>query len=185
MARGILIVDPQCDFINGALPVPGAPAAMDALAKHIEANNGKWAVKIVTNDYHPWEHCSFVDNGGKWPRHCVQHSGGAAIWPPLLPALYETAGSVHILLKGRLKGRDEFSPFYSCADEFAAICAAHAIDALDVCGLAGDVCVLQTLKDGVARHGAGMFNLLAEFAPSLDGGKALAEYSARTWPCDR
>ena len=49
------------------------------------------------------------------------------------------------------------------------------IERIDLCGLAGDVCVLNTLKDGVNLYGASMFHVLEVYAPSLDGGTALKE----------
>lgn len=64
MNRLLLIVDPQIDFINGSLPVPGAEAAMDALAAYVAAQDGQYAAKVVTCDFHPHDHCSFTANGG-------------------------------------------------------------------------------------------------------------------------
>ena len=49
------------------------------------------------------------------------------------------------------------------------------IKQIDICGIAGDVCVLNTLKDGIVLYGKEMFNVLEEFSPSLDGGKALKQ----------
>ena len=50
------------------------------------------------------------------------------------------------------------------------------MDQVDVCGIAGDICVLNTLKDGIALYGKEKFNVLTDFCPSLDGGKALSDY---------
>ena len=47
------------------------------------------------------------------------------------------------------------------------------INQIDICGLAGDVCVLNTLCDGIDLFGRDMFNVLLRFSPSLDGGTAL------------
>ena len=48
---------------------------------------------------------------------------------------------------------------------------------VDVCGIAGDVCVLNTLKDGIAIYGRSpQFNVLEEYCPSIDGGTALREF---------
>ena len=86
MERMILIVDPQVDFINGALPVPGSLPAMDRLADYILLSDERYAVKIITADRHPYNHCSFKDYGGEWPRHCVHDTVGAAIWPSVFEA---------------------------------------------------------------------------------------------------
>jgi len=50
---------------------------------------------------------------------------------------------------------------------------------VDVCGIAGDVCVLDTLKDLVAAGYEEKLNVLMPFCPSLDGGKALSAYVKR------
>ena len=100
MKKLLLIVDPQIDFITGTLPVSGAAKAMDALATYVKEQGNEYTVKIVTADWHPYHHSSFADEGGVWPRHCVQHSVGAAIWESLLVALNESKGGFTLLYKG-------------------------------------------------------------------------------------
>lgn len=180
MQRLLLVVDPQLDFITGSLPVPGAQKGMDALAGALRAADGAYAAKIVTADRHPYDHCSFREAGGQWPRHCVADTAGAALWPALVPALYETAGECLVLHKGQERGREEYSIFQN-ADARERILAAVerlGVARVDICGLAGDICVLSTLRDGVDLLGAGRFAVLGAFSPSLDGGTALADYAA-------
>lgn len=173
-----MIVDPQVDFINGSLPVPGAAEAMDKLAKYISGHNGDYLCKVVTTDWHPYFHCSFDVNGGQWPVHCVQNSVGAAIWPSLIAPLNITSGSFEVLRKGTDKDTEEYSVFkndISCA-RLKEIIETYGIEKIDICGIAGDICVLNTLKDGTEIYGAGMFDVLEELSPSLDGGNALNEF---------
>ena len=80
MNKLLLIVDPQIDFITGTLPVENAAEAMNALATYVKTNSDTYSLKVVTLDWHPFHHSSFADEGGLWPRHCVQHSTGAAYW---------------------------------------------------------------------------------------------------------
>ena len=47
---------------------------------------------------------------------------------------------------------------------------------VDVCGLAGDVCVRATLSDGIAAFPEMKFRVLTRFSPSIDGGKALEKF---------
>jgi len=96
MKKMLLVVDPQIDFINGSLPVAGAAEAMDALAEYVKTSGDEYVVRIVTSDWHPYHHNSFADEGGQWPRHCVQHSAGAALWESLLVALNESSDSFQI-----------------------------------------------------------------------------------------
>lgn len=185
MARCLLLVDPQCDFIDGALPVPGAKSAMHGLATTLRAGGPKYALKIVTCDFHPWNHCSFQENGGTWPRHCVAYSQGAAIWPELLAPLHNCQGNALVLPKGTASGQEEYSIFQNPASKTLLLKAIETagIDSIDICGLAGDVCVLHTLKGGI-QHGDNIdFTVLEAFTPSLDGGTALADFCAQEGIC--
>ena len=162
----LLIVDPQVDFITGTLPVPGAEQAMNDLARYIIDHDGDYHAKVVTGDWHPLDHCSFQPNGGQWPVHCVQHSPGAATWWPLLEALYNTRGATEFL-KPVLAGQDYY-PLLAGKSKYTQV---------HVCGLAGDVCVLNTLRDLMPLCGS-RIKVLEQYAPSLDGGKALSSFLA-------
>ena len=175
MKRLLLIIDPQIDFINGTLPVPEAIPKMERLAAYIKRTDGEYAAKAITLDWHPYNHCSFRENGGEWPMHCVQNTTGAAICPALVEPLYTTHGEVTVLRKGVRQDSEEYSIFRNEASSVHLdnlINGLH-IDRIDLCGIAGDVCVLDTLKDGIKRYGTSMFHVLQELCPSLDGGKAL------------
>lgn len=181
MARALMVIDPQCDFINGTLPVPGAEKAMNSLADFIRNNKDRWQLKLVTCDSHPWDHCSFKACGGQWPRHCVEWSQGAAIWPALVAPLFEASGQTAILPKGCSREREEYSIFQNEQGKSAImdLFSRHKIDSVDICGLAGDICVLSTLQDAVKLYDKSMFAILQEFSPSLDGGEKLANFSIR------
>lgn len=178
MNKLLLVVDPQIDFINGSLPVPDAESAMNNLAEFISSNNGNYCYKIATVDWHPHNHCSFATNDGQWPDHCVQHSEGAAIWPSVLKALHTTKGDTIILSKGLNSATEEYSIFKNVESTalIDEIIKKYRIDKIDICGIAGDICVLDTLKDGIAIYGPQMFNILSEFSPSLDKGAILNEF---------
>lgn len=177
MKRILMIIDPQVDFIAGSLPVPGAEQPMNALAEYVRAEAGRYDLIIVTADRHPADHCSFAENGGPWPRHCVEGSGGATVWPPLNDALTALGDKVLYLYKGIDPGHEEYSIFknHNSAAEIDRIIKDGEVTGVDVCGLAGDVCVAGTLRDGVGLYGRGLFHVLPEFTPSLDGGKTLKE----------
>lgn len=187
MKKMLMLVDPQCDFINGALPVPGAEQAMNDLARFLLERPDSYAAKIVTYDAHPHDHCSFRSQGGQWPKHCVRRSVGGAIWPALMDALYETKGEVIFLPKGQERDREEYSIFSnaSAAEVIRNTIERLGIEQMDICGLAGDICVLATLQSGGALLGAEKFNVLEEFSPSIDGGRALAQYLEAGSKCDR
>ena len=71
MDKILLIVDPQVDFISGSLAVEGAKEKMDALASALQNGEIDCDYVMVTKDFHPSNHCSFKENGGQWPPHCV------------------------------------------------------------------------------------------------------------------
>ena len=181
----LIVVDPQIDFISGSLPVPGAAEAMNQLADYVKANGDDYALMVVTNDWHPYDHCSFAPNGGPWPVHCVQNSEGAATYWPLLEALYQSETETLFLQKGDWRHREEYSIvqntgarefFENTLDNSLLADADCQYQHVDVCGIAGDVCVLNTLRDLLPIVGTDRLRVLTRFAPSLDGGKALQAF---------
>lgn len=173
--RLLLIVDPQIDFITGSLSVPGAEQAMDALAGYIQEHGSEYAVCIITADWHPATHMSFNENGGIWPKHCVRFSQGAAIWPKVYDAALNNIAPTDVLVKGNDEATEEYSIFCNPKNThiISDIIVSNGIKAIDVCGIAGDVCVSNTLEDGIREFGADMFRVLTPFCPSLDGGTHL------------
>ncbi|MBM6991905.1 MAG: isochorismatase family protein [Prevotella sp.] len=176
--RLLLIVDPQIDFISGSLPVPGAADAMDRLAHYIDHHGSDYAVKLVTSDWHPFNHCSFSHRGGEWPTHCVQHSAGAAVWQRLLDSLNRSRGGFTMLYKGDQINKDEYSIMEnaSSASVIVRLIAALKIDRIDICGLAGNICVLNTARDLLSLCGPDMICVLTDYAPSLDDGSELQRF---------
>ena len=191
-SRMLLIVDPQIDFINGTLPVPGAEKAMDDLAKYLEEHGKVYQHIFVTCDRHPIDHISFKRFGGPWPPHCVTASVGGAIWPPLMDYFLEHVPQIIILFKGENSDEDEYSIFASesgrndIAEYFLEVGSAIEID---VCGLAGDVCVATTLEDALRLFPDHIYKVLLEYTASLDGGEKIRKLAedmerrnARLWP---
>lgn len=167
--KALLIVDPQNDFISGSLPVPGAATAMDALADYVRCHGEEYACIITTADRHPATHCSFIPNGGKWPVHCVADSEGAAIWPALTQAIADSGVQVLAVTKGTDAVTEEYSIFANSqsAEKIRELLELLGIDEIDVCGLAGDVCVAATLRDAVRLFPHINFHLLPQFSPVI------------------
>lgn len=170
-----MIIDPQIDFISGSLPVPGAMQAMNDLSEYIQTSGQCYKYIIVTADRHPISHCSFKRNGGKWNVHCVADSVGAAIWQPLMDSFLDFPSRIEVFHKGEIQQKEEYSIFNNneATEKILEVVKAEDISQIDICGLAGDICVAETLKDGISILKDVRFRVLTDFSPSLDGGAVL------------
>ncbi len=165
----LLIIDCQYDFINGSLSVNGAEETMDKLAVYIRENAQNYNSIILTADWHPHTHCSFKENGGMWPLHCVQHTKGASIYQPIFDALNVSKMDYSIVTKGLDEDHEEYSIFKntdSCA-EVVGTCAAHNITEITVVGIAYDYCVADSVKDGLRALPEMSFKVLKGFCPLI------------------
>ena len=178
----LIVVDAQYDFINGNLPVPGANEAMTNLAEWLKEHANEYSFIFLTADWHPLTHCSFNKNGGQWPVHCVQHTHGAAIYQPIIDSLDDAKVDYEVLVKGDDEAHEEYSIFNNViSGSFLQNIGKDVnISQVDICGLAGNICVLNTLRDALRNFPNSNFVVLNEFSPSLDGGKALKEFVETT-----
>jgi len=180
MKNVLLIVDPQNDFITGSLAVEGAKEKMMKLAEYINGDHPSYDYVCVTMDTHPLYHSSFKENGGIWPKHCVAGTNGWCI-PEYLSNAFKDANSVSYYHKGTESDQEEYSIFDNGVDgHFLAeqIIELFKQDNLyiDVCGIAGDYCVLETLK-GLRRIVGDMcIQVLTDYTASIDGGEKLMNY---------
>jgi nicotinamidase/pyrazinamidase len=140
----LLIVDVQNDFCpGGALAVPDGDRVIPVLNDWISAAGNAHIPILASRDWHPVEHCSFSEQGGPWPVHCVQDSPGAQYHSDLtLP------DEAIRFSKGVAFDRDANSAFEGTGLE--TFLRRHAISRLWIGGLAEDVCVLRTVLDARA-----------------------------------
>lgn len=170
MNKILLVVDPQYDFLEGGtLPVNGAEDAMNKLANYIVEHGKEYAKIILTADWHPQTHCSFKDNGGMWPMHCVQHSHGAAIFQPILNALNEIKADYKVFTKGVDEDHEEYSVFKneeSC-NHILNLCEFLKAEEIDVAGIAYDYCLASSVKDGLKVLPNANFKVMKDFSPAI------------------
>ena len=78
LGDALLIVDVQNDFLpGGSLAVARAEEVIAPLNGYL-ALFARLALPVfATRDWHPVRHCSFREQGGPWPQHCVAGSPGA------------------------------------------------------------------------------------------------------------
>ena len=166
----LLIVDPQVDFLpGGSLGVPQGDAVLAPINRLIDLYRTHALPVYVSRDWHPAVHCSFADQGGPWPVHCVAGSDGARFADAL------QLDDAVVVSKATTVEVDAYSAFNGTA--LANTLRERGIRRLVVCGLATDYCVLNTVVDGLA---AGFEVLLATEAMRAvnvntgDGERALA-----------
>ena len=172
--RMLIIVDPQIDFTTGSLKTAKGPEAMDRLAQAID--NGvldKYTWVIVTQDAHPANHCSFVENGGVFPPHCVQETEGMNVYPALEKALEDSHfGNYHYMTKGDLADKEEFSIFQNAksGDKLTKIIKKEEVpfEGIDICGIATDYCVYETTKDLMDIYPANQIRIVTNCIAAVD-----------------
>jgi len=140
----LIIVDVQRDFLpGGSLAVPHGDVVVPPINRCIDALARRGLPIFATRDWHPPAHCSFREQGGPWPPHCVAGSPGAAFADGL--HLNEDVG---IVSKATSPERDAYSAFAG-TDLSQRLTAVGALR-LFVGGLATDYCVLLTVTDALA-----------------------------------
>lgn len=199
MSKILLVVDPQNDFISGSLAVPGAKAAMDTLVDYLESpvedGEAPFDEFLVTMDSHPEDHCSFKENGGIWPKHCVftpekDIDEGWNGYKPLVRCFKESPNQLIIYLKGTDSNVEEYSIFESkvwgrfLIDKLKE----YTDDEIWVAGIAGDYCVLETLKGLLQYVNPKNIVVMVDCIASIDKGEALNEFitthKLKTIHCD-
>ena len=170
--RMLIIVDPQIDFTTGSLATAKGPEAMDRLAQAIDdgvLDNYTWV--IITQDAHPANHCSFVENGGVFPPHCVQGTQGMEVYPALMKAIDANFGNYHLMTKGDLADKEEFSIFQnerSGEKLTKTITEFETFVGIDVCGIATDYCVYETVKDLMNIYPAKQIRVVTNCVAAVD-----------------
>jgi nicotinamidase/pyrazinamidase len=171
----LLIVDVQCDFLpGGALAVPDGDAVVPALNRALARAEETAMPVYASRDWHPPNHCSFREQGGPWPSHCVAGSPGAQFAPGL-----RLTSDTRIVDKARSAEADAYSAFDGTG--LAQTLEAEGVRRVVVGGLATDYCVLATVRDAL-RAGFEVI-VLTEAVRAVDvhpgdGEKALAEMRA-------
>ncbi|AXV10146.1 Nicotinamidase (plasmid) [Euzebya pacifica] len=157
MTRALIIVDTQVDFVEGGrLAVDGGREAATAITRYLAAESGRYVAIAATKDWHtPDTHNHFPATAddpidianGIWPVHCMAGTAGSEFTPELrLPDGTPT------FLKGQTDasytGFDGIlaadTPWGESGTLLGDWLAVRGITAVDVVGIAYDVCVAAT-----------------------------------------
>lgn len=141
MSKALIIVDVQNDFINGSMAITGADKIIPIINKMSE----EFEHIVISKDWHPHDHCSFEENGGQWPRHCVANHEGSKLHKDL-----KTKKGAYFVQKGTVVNEEAYSAF-SNGDSLNGLDlllrTSLGVKEVFVCGLATDYCVLETALD--------------------------------------
>ena len=169
----LVVIDPQNDFVSGSLAVPNAAAifpAINRIAPLFPRIN-------ITLDAHGPNHCSFVENGGTWPTHCVRRTEGANVTPLLNPGPNPNLGRIFLTRKGFEDTQEAYSGFSGTS--LAKALHDIGVQRIFIAGLATDFCVRDTALD--ARKNGFAVVVLTDCIAAVDpgtGAAALAEMEA-------
>lgn len=188
----LIVVDVQNDFCpGGALAVDGG----DAVVPLVNAIAPRFAIRVLTQDWHPADHRSFAANhpgaapfssvempyGPQvlWPVHCVQGSRGADFHPGL-----DTTRADIVIRKGFRPEIDSYSAFFendrTTPTGLAGYLRERGTTEVWLAGLATDFCVGFSALDA-ARLGFRVTLITdAARAIDLDGslGRAMSDMAA-------
>ena len=162
----------QNDFLpGGALGVPRGDELLEPIRQLIAMYRGAGLPVYVTRDWHPDDHCSFEDQGGPWPPHCVADTAGAEFSSAL-----DLTNGVKVVSKATSAQADAYSAFNGT--ELADELRDRHVERVAVCGLATDYCVLETVLDALTLRFKVI--LLPEAARAVDvkpgdGERAIAQ----------
>lgn len=163
MKHTLVVVDVQRDFYHptGSLYVDGGLKVVDNIAKYI-INHSKELDKVIfTLDWHPYDEAAYSEPEINWPMHCAQNSEGAGIANKLIEACWKSNIPMEFFYKGQCVPHTEYGAFerigtYAYEDGSLDIITNNRNNSSPIhittgnaviCGIAGDYCVMNTIKN--------------------------------------
>jgi nicotinamidase/pyrazinamidase len=137
----LLVTDVQNDFLpGGKLAVPRGDRVISPINRLIALFMKNMLPIFATRDWHPKNHCSFKEQGGPWPSHCIAGTNGAKFSTRL-----QLPDAVKIVSKATRPEAEAYSSFEG-TDLFCRLKNAR-IKRIFIVGLATDYCVHDSAKD--------------------------------------
>lgn len=131
---------------------------------------------IFTLDWHPADHCSFLEQGGPWPSHCVAYTQGAGLADAFAPILAKK-DKVRLFLKGTDPSKEQYGAFEGDSGIDGTILEWFAkADEVDICGIAGDYCVKESANNLLGFVPASKVTMLLGLIRSIDDGTTLRAF---------
>lgn len=150
--RGLVIVDVQNDFTEGgALEVVGGDRVARSIGEFLAAHKGEYGFVVASQDWHvqPKD-----DHFVIYPPHCLADSKGAQFDPEMTAGAGQPIETLldAVVHKGATSG--DLSAFLgkdASGASLEVLLQAKGVKALDICGIAEDICVAATAKDAVTK----------------------------------
>lgn len=169
--KTLVIVDVQWDFYHpqGKLYVKGG----EFIPERILAIAPDYDNIICTLDWHPANHCSFAAQGGPWPPHCVIYTMGAGLPNSFSKLLADGAITV---CKAYDEDVEQYGAFEMIDNDDPAFVILDKSDEIDVCGIAGDYCVKETIENMLKFTPSDKISLIENCIVSIDDGTTLKKF---------
>jgi nicotinamidase/pyrazinamidase len=146
----LIVVDLQNDFCpGGALAVTDGDKVVKPINKLLDISEGTDFLPVFSRDWHPSQTKHFAENGGVWPKHCVQNTKGAEFHPDL-----KFVPGFEVVSKGMGLNEDAYSAFDGITSEGLTLeefLKNYGVKRVYVGGLALDYCVSATAIDAARR----------------------------------
>ncbi len=144
----LVVVDLVQDFIDGTLACQNAAQALENSLRVI--NKYPQSQVLYIKDCHPQNHCSFEENGGRWPVHAVEDTPGSSFPQAFYTQIKKTTNTpiahYNVFKKGTDPKKEQYSALDAQNETFGSLkqnLAPHVV----VAGAATEYCVLHTVKD--------------------------------------
>ena len=150
MEKAIVVVDELYDFITGgslacAHSEESVAATKALLERNAKSSRGPVPVLFIC-DHHHANHCSFVEQGGPWPPHCVAGTRGGEIHDDLKGFVEEDL----TFYKGCDPAQEQYSGFEGCnnaGQSLGEVLQLLGTEVVYVVGIATEYCVRNTAED--------------------------------------
>jgi nicotinamidase/pyrazinamidase len=141
--KALIVVDMQNDFCpGGALGVIDGDRIISDINKLLIDFLQEGCPLFFIRDWHPKNHCSFSENGGPWPVHCIADTEGAAFHKELF-----VPDQAVIVSKAFRPFPDVYSGFGNT--DLARILKINGVTDVNICGLTTDYGVKATAFDAI------------------------------------
>lgn len=159
---GLIIVDLQNDFVDGALPVPDGRYVCQDVNTYMRRHE---RYKVASKD----RHIDVPDHFAEFGAHCEKGSRGEQFFH-----LFNSNYVDEIVAKGAYDAAPSaFDGFDRTGRSLNTVLKDAGIKEIEVCGLAADVCVKATCLDGI--HLGYHTTLLSGLTRAIGGDMAMRE----------